>query len=210
MGKITAFVLPLEIIYTSRKNILVGIQLKTMSKRNSTIIAFILLAIASRLLILAGPGWANFSPMASMALFVGAYLHNRKQAMAWTLLAVWGSNLILNNTLYDSFFPGFSFGFDAVHMGLFALISLLGPNTTASASRFIGTNLAAAMGFFFVSNFAVWAGSEIAYTKDIAGLMNCYAAGIPFLKNTIASQFLFSGLFFGAFEVLKKQVPALR
>lgn len=74
-----------------------------MTKRNTTIIAFILLAIASRLLILAGPGWANFSPMAAMALFVGAYLHNRKQAVAWTLLAVWGSNLILNNTLYDSF-----------------------------------------------------------------------------------------------------------
>jgi len=181
-----------------------------MTKRNTTIIAFILLAIASRLLILAGPGWANFSPMASMALFVGAYLHNRKQAVAWTLLAVWGSNLILNNTLYDSFFPGFSLGIDAVHMGLFALISLLGQNTTASASRFIGTNLAAAMAFFLVSNFAVWLGTDIAYTKDMAGLMSCYAAGIPFLKNTLASQFLFSGLFFGGFELLKKQVPALR
>lgn len=181
-----------------------------MTKRNTTIIAFILLAIASRLLILAGPGWANFSPMASMALFVGAYLQNRKQAMAWTLVAVWGSNLILNNTLYDAFFPGFSLGIDAVHMGLFAIISLLGQNTTASASRFIGTNIAAAMGFFLFSNFAVWAGSEITYTKDIAGLLNCYAAGIPFLKNTLASQFLFSGLFFGGFELLKKQVPALR
>jgi len=181
-----------------------------MTKRNTTIIAFILLAIASRLLILAGPGWANFSPLASMALFVGAYLHNRKQAMAWTLLAVWGSNLILNNTLYDAYFPGFSLGIDAVHMGLFALISLLGPNTTASASRFIGTNLAAAMGVFLISNFAVWAGSEITYTKDLSGLLTCFAAGIPFLKNTLASQFLFSGLFFGGFELLKKQVPALR
>jgi hypothetical protein len=181
-----------------------------MTKRNTTIIAFILLAIASRLLILAGPGWANFSPMASMALFVGAYLQNRKQAVAWTLLAVWGSNLILNNTLYDAFFPGFSFGFDGYHMLAFALIALLGQNTTTSASRFIGTNLAAAMGFFLLSNFAVWVGSDIAYTKDVTGLLNCYAAGIPFLKNTIASQFLFSGLFFGAFELLKKQVPALR
>jgi hypothetical protein len=95
-------------------------------------------------------------------------------------------------------------------MGLFALISLLGPNTTASASRFIGTNLAAAMGFFLISNFAVWAGSEITYTKDLSGLLTCFAAGIPFLKNTLASQFLFSGLFFGGFELLKKQVPALR
>jgi cellulose synthase/poly-beta-1,6-N-acetylglucosamine synthase-like glycosyltransferase len=181
-----------------------------MTKRNTTIIAFILLAIASRLLILAGQGWANFSPLASMALFVGAYLHSRKQAVAWTLLAVWGSNLILNNTLYDAYFPGFSLGIDAVHMGLFALISLLGQNTTASASRFIGTNLAAAMGFFLISNFAVWAGSEITYTKDLSGLLTCFAAGIPFLKNTLASQFLFSGLFFGGFELLKKQVPALR
>lgn len=181
-----------------------------MTKRNTTIIAFILLAIASRLLILAGPGWANFSPMASMALFVGAYLHNRKQAVAWTLLAVWGSNLILNNTLYAEYFTGFSMGIDAVHMGLFALISLLGQNSTASPSRFIGTNVAAAMGFFLISNFAVWVSSDIAYSKDLAGLMTCFAAGIPFLKNTLASQFLFSGLFFGAFELLKKQVPALR
>lgn len=181
-----------------------------MTKRNTTIIAFILLAIASRLLILAGPGWANFSPMASMALFVGAYLHNRKQAVAWTLLAVWGSNLILNNTLYADYFSGFSLGIDAVHMGLFALISLLGQNTTASASRFIGTNVAAAMGFFLISNFAVWLSSDVAYSKDVAGLVSCFAAGIPFLKNTLASQFLFSGLFFGAFELLKKQVPALR
>jgi hypothetical protein len=181
-----------------------------MTKRNTTIIAFILLAIASRLLILAGPGWANFSPMASMALFVGAYLQNRKQAVAWTLVAVWGSNLILNNTLYDAFFPGFSFGFDGYHMLAFALIALLGLNANASVSRFIGTNVVAAVGFFLISNFNSWISPYHTYTRDFAGLLNCYAAGIPFLKNTIASQFLFSGLFFGAFEVLKKRVPALR
>ncbi len=181
-----------------------------MTKRNTTIIAFILLAIASRLLILAGPGWANFSPMASMALFVGAYLQNRKQAVAWTLLAVWGSNLILNNTLYDAFFPGFSFGFDGYHMLAFALIALLGQNATASASRFVGTNVVAVIGFFLISNFNSFISPDHTYTRDFAGLLNCYAAGIPFLKNTIASQFLFSGLFFGAFELLKKQVPALR
>ena len=181
-----------------------------MTKRNTTIIAFILLAIASRLLILAGPGWANFSPMASMALFVGAYLQNRKQAVAWTLVAVWGSNLILNNTLYDAFFPGFSFGFDGYHMLAFTLIAVLGQNANASAARFLGTNVVAAVGFFLISNFNSWVSPDHTYTRDFAGLLNCYAEGIPFLKNTIASQFLFSGLFFGAFELLKKQVPALR
>ena len=108
------------------------------------------------------------------------------------------------------FFPGFSLGIDGYHMLAFALIALLGQNANASASRFIGTNVVAAVGFFLISNFTSWVSPDHTYTRDLAGLFNCYGAGIPFLKNTIASQFLFSGLFFGAFEVLKKQVPALR
>jgi hypothetical protein len=92
----------------------------------------------------------------------------------------------------------------------FALIALLGQNATSSSARFVGTNLAAVMGFFFISNFNSWISPDHTYTRDLTGLINCYAAGIPFLKNTLASQFLFSGLFFGGFELLKKQVPALR
>jgi hypothetical protein len=184
-----------------------------MTKRTGILIGFLALAIASRFFILAGPAWANFSPMASMALFAGTYFSNRLQAISWTLLALWFSNLLLNNLLYTEFFPSFSFGFDSVHMGIFALISLLGSvnaQKSMNITRFVGSNLTAALGFFMLSNFAVWFASEIAYPKNFQGLLSCYTAGLPFLKNSLLSQFLFSGLFFGAFESLKVRIPALR
>ena len=167
-----------------------------MSKRTLTLICILLLAVASRLLILAGPAWANFSPITSMALFAGAYFSSKSQSISWTIL---------------------------IHMSLFVGISLLGTymlKNKITALNFLASNLAAVIGFFLLSNFAVWlnlpslgtavVGDELVYTKDWNGLMQCYAMGLPFLKNSLVSQFLFSGIFFGGFELLKKQVPALR
>ncbi len=89
-----------------------------------------------------------------------------------------------------------------------------------TALNFLTSNLAVVIGFFLLSNFAVWlnipsmgaaiVGDELVYSKDWNGLMQCYAMGLPFLKNSLISQFLFSGILFGGFELLKKQVPALR
>lgn len=183
-----------------------------MTKRTGLLIGFLAVAVASRLLILGGPAWANFSPIPSMALFAGAYFNHRSQSISWTLLAVWFSNLILNNVLYTSYFPSFSWGIDPVHMFAFVLITFMGSyliHNKLTVLNFLGANLGASVGFFILSNFAVWYGSQISYTKDLSGLMTCYAAGLPFLKNSLASQFIFSGLFFGSFELLKKRIPAL-
>lgn len=194
-----------------------------MSKRTLTLICILLLAVASRLLILAGPAWANFSPITSMALFAGAYFSTKSQSISWTILSIWLANLVLNNLVYPQYYEGFSFGFAPIHMSLFVSISLLGTymlKNKITAFNFLASNLAAVIGFFLLSNFEVWlnmpslgttiVGDELVYTKDWNGLMQCYAMGLPFLKNSLVSQFLFSGIFFGGFELLKKQVPALR
>ncbi len=184
-----------------------------MTKRTGILIGFLALAIASRFFILAGPAWANFSPMASMALFAGTYFSNRLQAISWTLIAVWVSNLLLNNLLYTEFNSTFSIGFYSVQMGIFALISLWGSvfqQKQVNSINFLGANLGAVIGFFFLSNLAAWFASEVSYPRTFEGLLSCYAAGLPFLKNSVLSQFLFSGLFFGAFEGLKTRIPALR
>jgi len=183
-----------------------------MTKRTLVLIGFLALAVASRLLILGGTDWANFSPIASMALFAGIYFNQKIQAISWTILAVWLSNLILNNFLYADYYPSFSFGFDGVHMGIFALIAFLGSTLNQKKItylNFISTNLVSGLGFFLLSNFAVWISSDVTYAKSIQGLITCYAAGIPFLKNTLASQFIFSAIFLGSFEYLKNRVPAL-
>lgn len=183
-----------------------------MTKRTLVLIGFLILAVASRLLILGGTSWVNFSPIGSMALFAGIYFNQKIQAISWTILALWFSNLLLNNVVYAEYYPSFSFGFDGVHMGIFALISLLGSRLNQqkiTALNFITTNLASGIGFFLLSNFAVWVSSDITYAKSIQGLVTCYTAGIPFLRNTLASQFIFSAIFFGSFEYLKNRIPAL-
>jgi hypothetical protein len=189
-----------------------------MTKRTMVLLGFLALAIASRFLILINPSWANFSPVSSMALFAGAYALNKRQAIFWSILPIWISNLVLNNVVYPQYFDGFSWGIDVVHMGLFAGIAIIGTKISNLGS-FIGTNVVSVLSFFILSNLAVWAGDAIGYgfnagnavvyAKDLTGLLSCYAAALPFLKNAIISQFLFSAVLFGGFEIVKNKVPAL-
>lgn len=188
-----------------------GIISIIMTKKTALILGFLALAIASRFIILAGPSWANFSPIASMALFAGYYFPKRSQGVLFTTLAIWLSNILLNNLIYSSYYNGFSWGFDAIHLGLFALVSLLGHQFSAktiNGKTFIGMNLLTVMGFFLLSNLAVWISSDVTYAKNFQGLMSCYTAGIPFLKNSLIGQFVFSILFFGGFEAVKTKVLA--
>src|ERR1700756_2223184 len=57
--------------------------------------------------------------------------------------------------------------------------------------------LGAGLGFYLASNFAVWAFGNIAYAKSLSGLIECYAKAIPFFRNGIISDVLFSLVFFG-------------
>ena len=188
-----------------------------MTKRTMVLLGFLALAVASRFLILLNPSWANFSPVSSMALFAGAYALNQRQAILWSILPIWISNLILNNVVYPQYFDGFSWGIDFVHLSIFAGIALIG-SRISNIGSFVGANVISVIGFFILSNLAVWAGDAIGYgfkvgnavvyAKDFSGLMTCYAAALPFLKNAIVSQFLFSTVLFGGFELVKNKVPA--
>jgi hypothetical protein len=57
--------------------------------------------------------------------------------------------------------------------------------------------LGTGLGFYFASNFAVWAFGNIAYPHTLAGLLDCYVKAIPFFKNGIISDVLFAVVFFG-------------
>jgi hypothetical protein len=57
--------------------------------------------------------------------------------------------------------------------------------------------LGTGVGFFLTSNFAVWAFGNIAYAKNLSGLIECYTKAIPFFRNGMISDVLFSLVFFG-------------
>ncbi|MEZ5024435.1 MAG: DUF6580 family putative transport protein [Chitinophagales bacterium] len=65
----------------------------------------------------------------------------------------------------------------------------------------LGGAVGGSMLFYLVSNFGVWLMGTM-YTKTFAGLMECYAAGIPFYRGTLFGDVIYSAILFGAFGLI--------
>lgn len=177
--------------------------------RGKVVIAIILIAGLSRLFPV-----VNFSPIAAMGLFGGAYLSKRWLALTLPLLAVWFSDVLLNNTIYAHMNDGFTFFYEgwAWQYGAYLAITVLGIvmfKKGISGIKVLGSSLLASGVFFLLSNFGVWA-SGLLYPLSIEGLLACYAAGIPFLKGTIIGDLFYSGVLFGGFYLLQQRFSELR
>lgn len=169
------------------------------------VITAIVLALAfSRLL----PHPFNFSPVAALALFGGARYSNRIAAYLIPVAAVWGSDLLLNYAFYGRFVPFYDGAFFTY--AAFAMIVLLGSVALRkfSAKTLLFTSLSASVIFFVVSNFGVWAFSGL-YPLTPAGIGTCFAAAIPFFRNTLAGDLVYTFAVFYAFEFARQQIPAL-
>lgn len=141
-----------------------------------------------------------------MALFAGAAF--RKWPFSWTIpfIGLWISDLVLNNTVYARPGEGFQWFSDPGVLLAFSGIFLLGRLAlTWNPMRLLGLSLSASVLFFIVTNFAVWAGSHGFYSKDLAGLISCYTAGIPFFGGTLAGDLFYTALIFGGWFLWHRQ-----
>jgi hypothetical protein len=151
---------------------------------------FVLLAVASRLLYLPHP-W-NFSPVAAALLYFGARGSRRQMWMPVVLLIA--ADLILDKYTYHYPFSRDLF----LTWGWYAGMVWLGTNLRENAKwlRIAGAALSGSVSFFLISNFGVWAATNI-YPKSASGLMLCYAAGVPFFRSTLAGDLLYTAAMFG-------------
>ena len=177
-------------------------------KKNAFLIitGFILFAALSRLL----PHAYNFTPLGAIALFGAAYFSQKKWAFIVPLVALWLSDLFLNNIVYAEYYDGFALftsGFLYIY-GAFALIAILGFKLfdKITMPRVIGGALGASVIFFVVSNFGVWLTSPM-YPLTMEGLLMCYTAAIPFFHYTIAGNLVYCGVLFGGYEYLQYKMP---
>lgn len=155
----------------------------------------ILLAVASRLL----PHAPNFTPVAALGLFAGATLGRRA---AW-LVPV--AALVISDALIGFYNPVSM----VWNYAGFAACLLLGSGVigrSRSLVRLGGAALSSSLAFFALSNFGVWAAGG--YPRTLAGLGACYTAGLPFLRNTVASDVLFTAALFGALAAMRALFPA--
>ena len=145
----------------------------------------------------------NFSPIDAIALLCGAYAGKHSRAIFITLLSVWVSDLLVNRIALGHwvlFYQGFYWQY-----GCYILIALMGGQLLNKVKlvNLIFASLSASMVFFFISNLGVWLAGTL-YPLTLNGLISCYIAALPFLKNTVASDYIFVAALFAIFAVTHK------
>lgn len=162
--------------------------------------------------------WTNFSPVGAMALFAGTYFTSRGKSYLTPVLVLLISDVILMQTLFADYRSGLLYSGWYWTYGAFILMVLVGEllkQGSAFRSVLLGSLIAATV-HFLISNFGVWVtdgvnlATGLPYTRDFSGLFNCYVAGIPFFKNILLGNLIFSTLLFGGFELAQRRFPALQ
>jgi hypothetical protein len=151
----------------------------------------------------------NFSPISAIALFGGAYFSRKSLALVVPFLALWASDLYLNNVIYAQYFEGFTWYTSLWIYAAFALAMLLGAGflQKVTPTKVFFTSLAASLLFFGVTNFDVWINSGM-YPKNMAGLVACYTAALPFFQQTLAGDLFYTSVLFGIYEWAKSSLSA--
>lgn len=154
---------------------------------------FILIAAGLRLI----PHAPNFTPLAAMALFGGFYF-SKRIAFVLPLAAMFISDLFIG--FYE---PKLMM----VVYGSFVLCVALGFWLKSHKNWYTigaGAVLSSVL-FFITTNLAVWAFAPW-YAKTLSGMIQCFVLAIPFFKNTLLGDLFYTGVFFGAYELVKAWV----
>jgi hypothetical protein len=184
-------------------------------KTNGRLIIFTLLlvALATGCKYFFGPdlNWSGFSPVIAIALFSGMIIKQKDMSFILPLLALFISDAILHvlylNNQFD--FAGFYSGQWINYLILLASTLIGWALKGRKYSSLFAGAIAAPTVFFLASNFMVWAGTQITYTKDFNGLMNCYEAGLPFYRNSLIATMLFLPVILFVFNYLTKKKAVL-
>ena len=152
----------------------------------------ILIGVTFRLL----PHPPNFTPIAALALFGGAYF-SKKTAFILPMTAL---------VISDVFIGYYNFTLMVFVYGSFLLCAVLGIRLKKNKKwHNIGiSSILCAFLFFLITNFAVWVFTPW-YAKTVLGLSQCYLMALPFLKNTLLGNLFYAAIFFGVYETALKR-----
>lgn len=154
----------------------------------------IIIFVAAGMRIL--PHEPNFAPIGALALFGGANFKS------WKAFAVPIAAMIISDL-----FLGFHSTMIWVY-GSFILITLLGKvflSGKVKWGKLLGLSLLSSVLFYLITNFGVWATGTM-YARIFSGLIESYAMGVPFFRNTILGDLTYNFVFFGAYALALKTV----
>jgi Family of unknown function (DUF6580) len=138
----------------------------------------------------------NFAPVGALSLFAGARLRGWQAYLVPLALMA----------LTDPLLGGYSVATPLVYAS-FMVNVWIGTRLRRSENPvWIGSAaVAGSVQFFLLTNFA-WLTAGSMYPHTLAGVMACYAAGVPFFWRTLASDLFYSGVLFGLHAWLSRTV----
>jgi len=155
-------------------------------------VAMVLIGLDAGARILPHP--PDFTPVAASALFAAVVVRSRALALAVPIGGLFVGDSVLG--YYD--WRMMAFVYAALALPAMAVIA------SERRSRLVVPLLVASSPIFFaMSNFAVWAFSGI-YVPNLGGLIGCYVAALPFLKNMAAGDLFWGLVLFGALAVVRR------
>lgn len=166
----------------------------------------LILAVLSRCL----PHWMHSSGIGATATGAGLLFFGAKmRGSRWQALAA-----VAVMACVDCYLTVFAYGFpfkasSYVLTWAWGAAVVLFANTVLRERqtflRVAGSALFSATGFFLLSNAAVWWKSGM-YPQSFAGLMESYAAGVPFYRNDAICTLLVCGALFGLPVMVRSMV----
>ena len=160
-----------------------------MQKPTAAILS--ILTVLSRLL----PHPPNFTTLGSSALFAGG-----KVGRPWNYILPFATLVITDLII------GLHGTMPYVY-GSVALIIWLGErflNNKPSTGRLITIALASSTVFFLVTNFGVWMSTTM-YPKTFAGLLESYLMGLPFWRNMLVADIVFTVGFYWLYQLAEQK-----
>ena len=149
------------------------------------------LDVAARLM----PHAPDFTPVAATALFAARLLRVRALAVLVPIASMMLGDMVLG--AYDI----------RIMIAVYAALAL--PACVAALSSKLRRPLlilpilvSSSLIFFLVTNFAVWAFSQM-YPANAAGLVKCYVAALPFLRNMLTGDLFWGFLLFGGYWLVQ-------
>jgi len=142
------------------------------------------------------PHAPDFTPVAATALFAASVLRLRALAVLVPIAGLLLGDLVLG--AYDV----------RIMIAVYAALAL--PACAGAASSQLRRPLwilpmlvSSSLIFFLLTNFAVWAFSPM-YPADAAGLVQCYVAALPFLRNMLTGDLFWGLVLFGGYWLLQR------
>ncbi|HLL61255.1 MAG TPA: DUF6580 family putative transport protein [Candidatus Nitrosocosmicus sp.] len=158
-------------------------------KENILVFGLIILAIVLTRLL---PHPVNFAPVAAVSLFAGAHMTGRSKYFI-PLLIMFLSDLFLG------FHSTMIFVYGAFTLSVFLGRYLKQTNFYKTTTLTLFSSVL----FFLITNFGVWLMNSM-YEKSFFGLMQCYLMGIPFFRNTVLGDLMYTYAFFYGYRFISQ------